>query len=546
MDPEIVEYRVNQFITLRLENGKTNLYIDDELFVQCIRLVLNIPIEDVVDARTIDSIDDASEKYGTVLEGKGLENKIQEIRIPPDEEFWGHCSNLQAWYENGYDTRLLHSNLAFPLLKKLGESGDKAAINALNAELTQRLESGHLSVFGAVLQAGLLKNLSDEQLDRVIKRLEIPIKYLNYLTSITANFLKMETDNTLKKRKPFRSFLVKLVIMRLKQYIEEDNYRYYFDFYNDDCILLESLGKDDWTEILNNFNFLTFLDYLKRIDDNNDHDNSGKYIMRIGNHFINEIRKAVEENDESLLELIGECNIVRWMHPKDIREVFSPCKDFIGALRYFDILYCPDGFHEYYPIPRNLMLGIILAHSKDFGRMFQEHNNEYIIDLQLGDYFESLDGEVMAAIIEGCEVLDDEKKILKEISTQIDDIFDFDVQDGHVILLGFRGYDGKPLSDCINMNHNISTIPDSIKYFKHLKSLHIPCNSFNAFPHVVTTLTQLEVLNVSYNNFHELPQAITNLNNLKILNIKSNWMDSGDLTENQRKWIKENEIVVIN
>ncbi|KKN50191.1 hypothetical protein LCGC14_0635370, partial [marine sediment metagenome] len=67
----------------------------------------------------IQSIDDVSEKLNNALDGKNGEG----FDITPEAEFWGHCSNFQVWAEQNYDTRLLHSNLSFPLLKKLTEIG---------------------------------------------------------------------------------------------------------------------------------------------------------------------------------------------------------------------------------------------------------------------------------------------------------------------------------------------------------------------------------------------------------------------------------------
>lgn len=66
--------------------------------------------------------------------------------ITPEEEFWGHCSNLQAWVENNYDTRLLHSNIAFPLLKKLTEAGDPNTNKVFKEEIARRFESGFMPV----------------------------------------------------------------------------------------------------------------------------------------------------------------------------------------------------------------------------------------------------------------------------------------------------------------------------------------------------------------------------------------------------------------
>lgn len=50
-----------------------------------------------------------------------------------------NCSNLQAWVENKYDLRIIHTNLGFPLLKKLAEF-DKNALISLKEEIAYRVE----------------------------------------------------------------------------------------------------------------------------------------------------------------------------------------------------------------------------------------------------------------------------------------------------------------------------------------------------------------------------------------------------------------------
>jgi len=89
---------------LRLEEGKTNIYIKGKLFQQCKSLMLEIPKNKLKKLSKINSIDEAVEK---------LNHRRKEefdSKIKPDEEFWAHCSNLQTWAEHGYDTRLLHYN----------------------------------------------------------------------------------------------------------------------------------------------------------------------------------------------------------------------------------------------------------------------------------------------------------------------------------------------------------------------------------------------------------------------------------------------------
>ena len=73
-------------------------------------MLLNIETTRFKDYDSIQSIDEAAEYLNRTLE-RGYR------KIDPETEFWGHCSNLEAWAENNYDTRFLHRNLAFPLLK---------------------------------------------------------------------------------------------------------------------------------------------------------------------------------------------------------------------------------------------------------------------------------------------------------------------------------------------------------------------------------------------------------------------------------------------
>ena len=61
------EFKVNEYITLRLEDGRTFIYLKDERFLQCFRLFLNIPGEKISDYNQIDSIDEATEIFLHIL-----------------------------------------------------------------------------------------------------------------------------------------------------------------------------------------------------------------------------------------------------------------------------------------------------------------------------------------------------------------------------------------------------------------------------------------------------------------------------------------------
>ena len=153
------EFVINDFLSLKLEGGKTNIYINDKLFNQCKFLMLNIPIEERERFDDIESIDEAADMLGWTEDRQiGVEYRIDSLT-----EFWGHCSNLQAWYEHDYDTRLLHSNLSFPLLKKLTKVGDPLAKRVFKEEIVKRFASGYPNVVMFLLSTGFIEILNIEE-----------------------------------------------------------------------------------------------------------------------------------------------------------------------------------------------------------------------------------------------------------------------------------------------------------------------------------------------------------------------------------------------
>lgn len=162
----MVEFTINEFVTLKLEKGKTNIYILGEEFIQCKYLLMNIPVQDINKYNEIDSIDEAAEKLDKTLE-RGNPDGFR-VKIPPKVEFWGHCSNLQVWAEQGYDTRFIHSNLGFPLLKKLSEVGDPKAKKFFKDEIGKRFEMGTDSVRQFLALEGYMDFLSREEMWNVM------------------------------------------------------------------------------------------------------------------------------------------------------------------------------------------------------------------------------------------------------------------------------------------------------------------------------------------------------------------------------------------
>lgn len=173
----MMEFKINEYIKLKLENDKTYIYVNGKRFIQCMHLFIQIPPKFVKNYDKINSIDEASKLYKkTIKEGiinesrdRNSSNEINyKPEIKPEEEFWGHCSNIQAWTENEYDTRLLHSNISFPLLKKLVDIGDPKAKRIFKEEIAERFLSGYLPVMKYLVNENFFQYFTIEEIITLI------------------------------------------------------------------------------------------------------------------------------------------------------------------------------------------------------------------------------------------------------------------------------------------------------------------------------------------------------------------------------------------
>ncbi len=167
----VTEFIINKFLKLKLENGKTIIFVDNRKVIQCKYLLLNKPTGESGENKV------NSERVTIDIQAKGLDHSLEidenyVVDIPPETEFWAHSSNLQSWYENSYDTEVLHSNLAFPLLKKLVEAGDKFAEKVFKSEIMKRFRSGNLNVMTFLIKEGFLDFLDIEDYDALYKELD--------------------------------------------------------------------------------------------------------------------------------------------------------------------------------------------------------------------------------------------------------------------------------------------------------------------------------------------------------------------------------------
>ncbi|MFX1378524.1 MAG: hypothetical protein ACFFA4_05485 [Promethearchaeota archaeon] len=219
----MLKYSINKYLDLRFEDGKTNIYVNDKLFRHCKYILLNKTNDGSEYFAEFDSIDDAVKKLDVSLES--LENKIDIIA--PEIVFWAHCSNLQAWYDNNYNSNLIHSNLAFPLLKELTNAGDRIARKIFKEEIAKRFEKNNINIIQFLIYNGYLNNLNEDELEIVIEHIrtnlsEIIITQLNILMkSSQSNHQKIKNliDIILFIDLKYNQNLIFSILNRLKENI---------------------------------------------------------------------------------------------------------------------------------------------------------------------------------------------------------------------------------------------------------------------------------------------------------------------------------------
>ncbi len=196
-------FKVNEYITLRLENNNIRIYVKDKPINLRNRLLI-YPVLGIL-PENIKSIDQIEENYKTSPILPGFNPFIiNSVPITKAEEFWGICSNLQFWAEQNYNTLYLHRNIAFPLLKKLTEEGDNRAKEVFKEEVFKRYISGTISVKKFLKYGGYMKLLLFEHYKELQERLDTPLLELLREFDLVDKFLnnlnQEEIESVIKTR----------------------------------------------------------------------------------------------------------------------------------------------------------------------------------------------------------------------------------------------------------------------------------------------------------------------------------------------------------
>ncbi|MEE9378958.1 MAG: hypothetical protein V3V33_13080 [Candidatus Lokiarchaeia archaeon] len=257
-----IEFKINNYILLRLEGNYTVIFVKGRRFDYCKRLFIVIPETNVENYDRIESIDEATDLYDHYLidnemykeENGLLYPPLYSYNIPPEVEFWGHCSNIQAWVEHDYNTRVLHSNLAFPLLKELTKAGDPKAKEKFKEEIAKRLISGYFPTIKYLISEGYIFYLTVEELLCTLDVCRENLDYIDYIKLIYEIMEKWyEFDEDIDKRIIKRENMINFFLGQLKDpkmqtysenYIDGFHEKlnkeldYIFDDFNSTCLEL--------------------------------------------------------------------------------------------------------------------------------------------------------------------------------------------------------------------------------------------------------------------------------------------------------------------
>ncbi|MBD3340132.1 MAG: hypothetical protein GF353_13550 [Candidatus Lokiarchaeota archaeon] len=165
-------FHINEYLSVEFSchpedsDEIATVFVASKRFLKCAVLAINIPtgINLSNSSQKIQSVDELA----AIFSENNAEN-FDRMKLSPKQIFWAHCSNLQAWAEHNYDTRLLHRNIAFPLLKELANVGDPTAKKVFKEEIASRYISGHPNVKKFLRKEGYLDCLSKEELESILK-----------------------------------------------------------------------------------------------------------------------------------------------------------------------------------------------------------------------------------------------------------------------------------------------------------------------------------------------------------------------------------------
>lgn len=289
------KFKINDLITIKLkDDNKTYIYLKKFKFRQCKKIVLSIPKKKFKCLESIKSIDEIIEVGDT----------SDKINISPEEEFWAHCSNIQAWVENNYDTSILESKMSFPLLKRLIIYGDLKAKRVFKEEIIKRIETEHIPSISYLIRENYLDFFSSEEIELIINNLNLE-KIVGKNPEKTIHIIKRLVDYGNNKAIKFLKDLIIKGIKNQNVFFIEYYYNCAKTYFNEDELVCSLLDKRESEIILKIQNYLSekFVIREKLCKDGLELIiKDGKiHIISISENSVDKIPKKILESIKSLI-----------------------------------------------------------------------------------------------------------------------------------------------------------------------------------------------------------------------------------------------------
>ena len=539
------KFKVNEYITLKLEEKKTKFYLKGKEFIMCKFLLLDIPVENITSRDIVDSIDAVAERFVDPAELRNINYYTRDIL--PEAEFWGYCSNLQVWAENNYDTRLLHRNVAFPLLKKLSETGDPLAKKVFKEEITKRFSSGHFSVMMFLLEEGYLSNFNKEELNVLSESVDYEsITKLNY--ELTFSFLKILINaGDITAKKVFKDEIVKkissgddLVITYLLkygflEYLNEEEFQTIFTGYE----FVEHNGKK-----FPLIQGILYLNYSEILD-----------LTEIeGLEKLTSLRTLILDYKEisSLPESIGNLISLQKLSLRFVKLTTLP--ESIGDLTSLQVLSLdhnklttlPESIGNLTSLQKlNLMYNQLTSLPESIGNLSSLQNlnlrmNQLTtVPESIGDLTSlqtlSLDSNKLTMLPESIGNLSSLQKLYlyyNRLTTLPESIIN--LSSLQILYLGGNKLKTLPawIGNFTSLKklglgeNELTSLPKSIGNLTSLQNLNLQMNQLTTLPESIGDLTSLQVLSLDHNQLTTLPESIGNLTSLQELSFDTNRLET--------------------
>ncbi len=468
----MLDFKVNKFITLRLEDGNSNIYVNNKLFKECKYILVKSKVENLIEISKIKSVDELAEfsvdviaeKLNHVLE----HDEIEEIDIPAEVRFWAHCSNLQTWAENNYNTKLIHSNLSFPLLKKLVGVGDLKAKKVFKEEIIKRFLNGTKGVQEFLLRQGYVELINNEEKNSLLL-LEEEEEVINELERLTGKTLHIDTK--------YHHFNQSFVLRKGK--ISELNVI--------DCGI---------NEVPKAIKRLKYLEALRL--SGNPINTLPNWIGDLENLKTLEIRSGINK----LPETIGNIKSLEKLDLRLNKLVTLPVSlSNLSSLKELNLSNCGLKF-----LPESI------GDLKSL-RKFIAFNNE------LNSLPESI-GNLSS--LEELDLRYNKLTMIPKSIGNLKSLLSLDLHDNYIKKLPDT-IGNLTLIKKINLSKNsLNRIPNSIEKLKNLLNLNIGDNKIKILPNSIGALTSLIKLDCRENQIEKLPNSICKLQELKELRLSSN------------------------